>query len=89
MATEFQETLFGQIIAQNLLLRGLWAQWAAEQRDPVAWNRQTISALIESMKMAPAPSDEQEARLYGYARNALHEFGEQVDIRLRGLLQHA
>ena len=83
---EHEEVLLGQVIAQGLLLRGLWARWATEAPDPAAaWNRQTIAKLIDSMKLARPPADAQEARLWEYAKNALREFGEQVDVRLRGV----
>ncbi len=81
---EYHETLLAQVIAQGLLLRGLWAKWAVESPDPVTWNRQTIAGLIDSMKLAQPPADAEEARLCGYAKDALREFGGQVDIRLRG-----
>jgi len=85
MPQDQYEFLLGNIVAQGLILRGLWAKWAAENKNPAEWNTNTIEQLVASMSRAAPPANAQEERVWKIATTSLREFGEQVDFRLRGL----
>ena len=84
MTTDNYEFLLGQIIAQGLILRGLWTKWAIEAPDPRGSNQRMIEGLITSMHQVDPPKSDDQQRLWKVIETTLREFGEQVEIRLKG-----
>lgn len=84
MADNLTEIMAGQLVALDLLLRGLYTKWALEAPDPIASNRRKLEGMIASMWSVKPPNDETERRLYAQAESHLRHFLQQVETRLIG-----
>jgi hypothetical protein len=78
------EYLLARTIAQELLLRGLYAKWAVESPHPRKANRGMLDGMVATMWAVQPPKDDDERRLYQSIEICLREFRDQVDIRLKG-----
>jgi hypothetical protein len=75
--------LFARTIAQELLLRGLYAKWAAESSHPRQSNQNRLDGVVRSMWEITPPKDH-DRRLYEQVEVSLREFQQNVDVRLKG-----
>ncbi|MGD0188357.1 MAG: hypothetical protein ABSC25_24365 [Roseiarcus sp.] len=78
------EYLLARTIAQELLLRGLYAKWAVESPHPRESNRKMLDGMVATMWAVEPPKDDDERRLYQSIEACLQEFRDQVDTRLKG-----
>lgn len=79
------ESLQGKLLAQNLLLRGLFTQWALNTPDPVAAIRNGISGLMETVRENVPPQSAVEHRIYDHMDAELTQFMLSVEERLETL----
>lgn len=76
-------TLLGRTVALDLLLRAVYAQWAASTPDPERFVFATIEGIIGTMDQVDAqPQTEADQRIWDHARIELESFAEQVCLRL-------
>jgi hypothetical protein len=80
---DFISKLFARTIAQELLLRGLYAKWAVESPRPRESNRNRLEGLVRTMWGVTPPKDD-ERRLYEQVEVSLREFQGNIDVRLKG-----
>jgi hypothetical protein len=76
--------LTGRTVAFDMLLRALYAKWAAETGDPQAFITHTIESIIGSIDAAKQrPTSEAERSVWEAAETELRSFMENVSLRLQ------
>jgi hypothetical protein len=76
------EHLKGKLVAQHLLLRGLYTQWAMNAPDPVDAIRSGISGLMDTVRENAPPQNAAEHRVYDHMDVELTQFMLSVQERL-------
>jgi hypothetical protein len=79
------EQLQGKLLAQNLLLRGLYTQWAMNAPDPVKAVHNGICGLMDTVRENAPPEDDVEHRVYDHMDAELTQFMLSVQERLEML----
>ena len=82
MTNHAYEDLQGRLLAQNLLLRGLYTQWAMNAADPINAIRSGISGLMDTVRDSVPPQNEVEHRVYDHMDVELTKFMLSVQERL-------
>ena len=76
------ESLRGKLLAQELLLRGLYTQWALNAADPVDAVRNGISGLMDTVRENAPPQNAVEHRVYDHMDVELTSFMLSVQERV-------
>lgn len=79
------EHLQGRIIALELFMRGVLANFVAEDDDPEATIQRLRSEMIGSLQHVERPLNDAADRIWGHAADALHMQFDEVLNRLRNL----
>ena len=89
MAGHQHEQFQGKLLAQNLLLRGLYTQWAMNSPDPVNAIRDGICGLMDTVRENAPPQNEIEHRVYDHMDAELTRFMLAVQERLEAMVSQA
>ncbi len=89
MTNHEYEQLQGKLLAQNLLLRGLYTQWAMNAPDPVDAIRSGICGLMDTVRESAPPQNAIEHRVYDHMDVELTKFMLSVQERLELLTSRA
>lgn len=76
------ESLEGKLLALDLLLRGLYTQWAMNASNPADTIRDGICGLMDSVRENVPPESESQHRVYDYMDAELTTFMLSVEERL-------
>ena len=76
------ESLEGKLLALDLLLRGLYTQWAMNAPNPVDTIRDGICGLMDSVRQNAPPQSASQHRVYDYMDAELTRFMLSVEERL-------
>lgn len=76
------ESLEGKLLALDLLLRGLYTQWAMNASNPADTIRDAICGLMDSVRENAPPESESQHRVYDYMDAELTTFMLSVEERL-------
>jgi hypothetical protein len=78
-------TLLASIKSLEMIVRGLFTKWAEEANDPRGSAKRMIDGVIASIDQTQQTGSEFEIETLQLIKENLRHFGDQIDVRLRGL----